>query len=93
MNEQEPRRLPNGLVDVDSYLTENGREPVPMGVNADGSQTYLEGYLTLEGIQIPLDRLDYYLEQLVSEKKPNDNGVLDALRRYLGGELLEQTTE
>ena len=73
MVEQEPRKLPNGLVDAESYMTEDGREEIPMGVNADGSQTHLPAYVEIDGVQIHPDRLEAYLKKLEAEEKKSDH--------------------
>lgn len=73
MVEKEPRKLPNGLVDTESYMTEEGRDAIPMGVNHDGSQTYLTPYIDIDGIQVHPDRLEEYLKKLEAEEKKHNH--------------------
>lgn len=72
MVEKQPRKLPNGMVDTESYMTEDGREEIPMGVNHDGSQTFLTPYINIDGVQVHPERLEEYLKQIEeAEKKPD----------------------
>lgn len=69
MTEQEPKRIATGLVDHEAYKTETGRDAIPLGTFADGTQSWLEPYLEIDGIQVHPDRLEQYLKRIEEEEK------------------------
>ena len=55
--EREPRKLPSGMVDTESYITEEGRDEIDLGENFDESHTILPPYVEIDGVQYHPDRL------------------------------------
>lgn len=81
MTESEPRRprlRPDGLVDTDSYLTEDGRDEIPLGTKFDREGVeYEDGilppYVDIDGVQVHPDRLDDYLARLEEAQKKSNH--------------------